>query len=83
MSKKNGVIGMIVLPGENEPDRMKIAETAEQQFIEKYNGGFGMPIPLIKEAVRKWNAGEDCTNLGESTLFEEFRRIQSKVIDEL
>lgn len=83
MSKKNGVQGKIILPGERETDRMTVSETAEQQFIEKYNGGYGMPILLIKEAVRKWNAGEDSTNLGESTLFEEFRKIQAKIIGEL
>lgn len=70
--------GKIILPGEREPDRMTIAETAEQQMIEKYNSQ-GVPIPAIKEAVRKWNAGEEARSLIEATMFEVFREIQAKL----
>lgn len=78
MSRGNGHIGKIILPGESEPDRMTISENAETQFIEKYNSQ-GVPIPVIKEAVRKWNAGEDSRSLPEAMLFEVFREIQAKL----
>lgn len=70
--------GKIILPGEREPDRMTISTTAEQQFVENYNNR-GVPIPVIKESVRKWNAGEEARSLTEAMLFEAFREIQAKL----
>lgn len=72
--------GLIVIPGDNmrEPDRMTIAETAEAQFIEYYNNR-NIPIPEIKEAIRRWNAGLDPKNLIQATLYEKFRELQRKV----
>lgn len=70
--------GKIILPGESEPDRVILAETAAQQIIEKYNSR-GVPVPVIKEAIRKWNAGEHSRSLPEAMLFEAFREIQAKI----
>lgn len=82
MTEKRGPdrSGLIILPGgkNQEPDRMQIAETAEQQFV-NYFGVKGVKMELVREAVRKWNLGIDPKSMTEAIMFEHFYTIQAKL----
>lgn len=74
--------GLIVLPGgggkNQEPDRMQISETAEEQFM-NYFGAKGVKMEQVREAIRKWNSNADPKSMTEALMFEHFYTIQAKI----